>query len=178
MLRVASFADGKVEEGEGSAALKKAHARTGATTWVDLTGASPEQVAAIAKVLGLHPLIVEDILEGNQRAKIEVTDRLIHIVIFAFDWSDTLTGSRSTSSSARVPAHRSRAGVGPADRAALRDGLAPVMARGPDHLLWALVDAIVDGYFPLLDLLGDEIEDVQETSSRTPDPRRSRSCSP
>jgi magnesium transporter len=37
-----------------------------------------------------------------------------------------------------------------------------VLARGPDHLLWALVDAVVDGYFPLLDLLGDAIEDVQE----------------
>ena len=44
-VRVASLVDGKIEEAEGCAALKKAHARPGATTWIDLTGASPEQVA-------------------------------------------------------------------------------------------------------------------------------------
>ena len=51
-------------------------------------------------LLGLHPLIVEDILEGNQRAKIETTDGVIHIVLFALD--PTATGSwpaRSTSCS-------------------------------------------------------------------------------
>ena len=30
--------------------------------------------------------------------------------------------------------------------------------RGPDHLLWALVDGIVDSYFPCLDQIGDEVD--------------------
>ena len=163
VLRVASLLGDKLDETEGSAALTTAIARPGAQTWVDLTGASPEEVAAITKALGLHPLIAEDILEGNQRAKIEVTDELIHIVLFAFSYTD----------------HAERAEIDivlgkgflltvhgpewePRSVPALRGGLAPVLAHGPDHLLWALVDAVVDGYFPLLDLLGDAIEDVQE----------------
>ena len=36
------------------------------------------------------------------------------------------------------------------------------MARGPDHLLWAVADDLVDGYFPLMDTLGDEIDVLQD----------------
>ncbi len=163
VLRIASLVDGKVEDAEGIDALKKARSRPGATTWIDLTGASPEQVAAVAKVLDLHPLIVEDILEGNQRAKMEVTDQLIHIVIFAFAYTDHAERTEIDIVLGKgflLTVHGPE--WDPRSVQALRDGLAPVMARGPDHLLWALVDAIVDGYFPLLDLLGDAIEDVQE----------------
>jgi magnesium transporter len=42
------------------------------------------------------------------------------------------------------------------------------MARGPDHLLWAISDDIVDGYFPFADALGDEIDAVQDAILTTP----------
>ncbi len=44
----------------------------------------------------------------------------------------------------------------------VRDGAEAVLQRGPDHLLWALVDTIVDDYFPFIDRLGDAIDDVQD----------------
>ena len=50
--------------------------------WVDLAGRPREQVVEVGEALGLHPLIVEDVLEGNQRAKIETTDGVVHIVLF------------------------------------------------------------------------------------------------
>ena len=163
VLRIASLVDGRVEETEGTTALTTALARPGATTWVDLIGASAEEVAAITRALGLHPLIAEDILEGNQRAKMEVTDELIHIVLFAFFYTDhaerveiDIVLGKGFLLTVHGPEWE------PRSVPALRGGLAPVLARGPDHLLWALVDAVVDGYFPLLDLLGDAIEDVQE----------------
>ncbi len=162
-LRVATLVDGTIEETEGTKALATALARPDATTWVDLTGASAGEVAAIAKVLGLHPLIAEDILEGNQRAKIEVTDELIHIVMFAFEYTDHAERTEIDIVLGRgflLTVHGPE--WDPRTVPALQGGLVPVLARGPDHLLWALVDAVVDGYFPLLDLLGDAIEDVQE----------------
>ena len=79
----------------------------GAIVWVDAAGASADQVGRIATRLGLHELIVEDILEGNQRAKIEVTDDLVHVVMFALRYGDPIVAVRDR--------HRPGAGL-PADR--------------------------------------------------------------
>ena len=52
----------------------------------------------------------------------------------------------------------------------LRTGIGPLLARGPDHLLWALVDQVIDGYFPVIDQLGDEIEDLEDRVVNSPTP--------
>ncbi len=53
----------------------------------------------------------------------------------------------------------------------LSGGLAPVLKHGPDHLLWAIADDLIDGYFPFADRIGDAIDDVQDEVVRkaTPD---------
>ena len=51
------------------------------------------------------------------------------------------------------------------------DGLAPILTRGADHLLWAIVDALVDGYFPFIDKLGDEIDEIQDAVIEKADAR-------
>ena len=50
----------------------------------------------------------------------------------------------------------------------LRLGVAPLLERGADFVLWALVDSIVDGYFPVFDRMGDEIDDVQDAAVERP----------
>ena len=47
----------------------------------------------------------------------------------------------------------------------------PILAHGPDHLLWAIADDLIDGYFPFADRIGDAIDDVQDQVVRkaTPD---------
>ena len=53
----------------------------------------------------------------------------------------------------------------------LANGVAPILKRGPDHLLWAIADDLIDGYFPFADRIGDAIDDVQDEVIRkaTPD---------
>lgn len=131
--------------------------------WIDLIDASAAQVARAAEVLGLHPLIAEDILEGNQRPKLEATDDVIHIVLFALDDSsdfeaheiDLVIGNGFLLSS-HPAAWNPRAG------AHFRNGLAGLMQSGPDHLLWAICDEIVDAYFPFADRLEDTIDALQD----------------
>ncbi len=65
----------------------------GTTGWIDISGPSADQVAEITRRLGLHELIAEDILEGNQRAKIEVTEDRIHVVMFALQYGDPIRPS-------------------------------------------------------------------------------------
>jgi magnesium transporter len=170
VLHVVTWSGGKLVEAEGTEALRSAHDRKPATTcWIDLRTPNPEQVAAVTEGLGLHPLIAEDILEGNQRPKIEVTDDLVHIVMFALP-SETMEPTEIDFVLGKgflLTVH----GVYWEPRAAggLRMGLEPILARGPDHLLWALVDDVVDAYFPFIDRMGETIEDIEDRIIVNPD---------
>ncbi len=161
-VSVVEWTPGGVTEFEGVARLKERLGPPDAVHWIDLADPSPAQVSMITTLLGLHPLVAEDIIEGNQRAKIEVTDELVHLVLFAISYPpleinevDIVLGERFL-----LTAHP--ATWNPRSSVQLREAVGPIMRRGPDHLLWAIADSIVDGYFPLIDRLGDAIDELQD----------------
>jgi len=166
---VVAWRDGQLSEAEGLAAVAEARNR-GATTWIDAVELDAKAVQEIARLLGLHPLIAEDIMEGNQRAKIEVTDELIHIVMFSLDVRHALPCEIDIVLGSGFLLTVHDADWDPRDNPHLREGVGPVLARGPDHLLWALVDQVVDAYFPFVDQLADEIEDLEDRVVASPTP--------
>ncbi|MFL5778535.1 MAG: CorA family divalent cation transporter, partial [Chloroflexota bacterium] len=123
-----------------------------------------ELVERVGTALSIHALVVEDVLEGNQRAKVEQTDSVAQIVLFWLDFEaetpaseiDIVLGDRfllTVHTSAWDPRsghHLKGAGLG------------EIMKAGPDHLLWALSDDVVDAYFPFADRLGDALDDIQD----------------
>ncbi len=138
--------------------------------WIDLTEPAAEQVSAVAEVLGVHPLVVEDIVASDGRAKLEPVGDVLHIALFALTRDDAtrlhevdfILGQRFLFTVHPATwdlrgAHRLRAGPG------------AVMRRGPDALLWALSDAIVGGYFPIFDQLADEIDSLEDRILERPD---------
>ena len=174
-IRVAAMAGETARESEGSEALAgllELCREPGAAVWVDLTAPSPEEAKAVGEALALHPLIVEDVLEGNQRAKIETTDGVIHIVLFHLTYDEKVAVSELDivmGPGFLLTVHA--ATWDPRDSNHLRSGVGPILQHGTDHLLWALADDIVDGYFPFADRLGDAIDEVQDEVIRkaTPD---------
>ena len=140
-------------------------------TWVDLTDPAPELVEATARALGLHPLVAEDIIESNERAKVLLVGDVIHVVAFVLQRADRseveahevdfVLGHGFLLSSHRATYDASRAHQ-------LKMGIGPLLEKGADHVLWALVDAIVDGYFPVFDRLGDEIDAIQDAAVERP----------
>ena len=171
LVRVAVAQGGQVREWSGVGELAEVVADPTAWAWIDVAAPGPETVAQIGQILGLHPLIAEDILEGNQRPKIEVTDQLVHIVMFAIRYAETLDAGEVDfvlGDRFLLSAHPSS--WEPRVSHQLRGGVKVGMNRGPDHLLWALVDNLVDGYFPCMDGIGDKIDaledDVITTASR------------
>src|SRR5439155_2483029 len=80
VVRVAAWHDGQLTDTEGLPAVAEARAIPNALLWVDVADPDPPTVQEIARLLGLHPLIAKDIMEGNQRAKTEVTDAPAHTV--------------------------------------------------------------------------------------------------
>jgi magnesium transporter len=160
---------GAVEESTDVQGLARLVATRGSRTWIDLTNPDPELVHATARALGLHPLIAEDIVESNERAKVQLVGDVIHVVAFVMNRSDEVETHEVDFVLGRgflLSAHSN--GWDPMTAHQLRMGVGPLLERGPDFVLWALVDAIVDGYFPVFDKLGDEIDDVQDAAVERP----------
>jgi magnesium transporter len=131
--------------------------------WVDLTDPTPEVVDRIAAALGLHPLVAEDIVERNQRAKVEFNEDNLHLVLFGLVFAgevqltelDFVLGTRFL-----LSAHE--AAWEPRSVEGLRFGVEKVLRQGPDFLLWALADGVVDAYFPVLDRIDEEIDRIED----------------
>jgi magnesium transporter len=132
--------------------------------WIDLSMPSNDEIRIVADALGLHPLIAEDIADQNQRAKVETfDDGVVHVVLFALDY----TGEASAGEIDFVLGERYLLTVhdgtlGASKTAPLRFGVEKALEKGPDFLLYALTDAVVDGYFPVLDKIGDDIDELQD----------------
>ena len=171
-IRVVAVVDGDLRESVGDAALTdlpELLRDPDSAVWIDLTSPTQDLALRVGSTLNLHPLIVEDVLEGNQRAKIETTDGVIHIVLFNLVYGERVTASELDFVLAPgflLTVHD--ATWDPRATSHLRSGIAPVLRHGPDHLLWALADDIVDGYFPFADRLGEAIDEVQDEVVRTP----------
>ena len=142
-----------------------------ARVWVDVEDATATTLARLATILGLHDLVAEDVIEGNQRAKLVVWDESLHLVLFALHHEYELTvvevdivlGQRFLLTS-HSPTWRPIEAL----RLDSRE-VSALLAQGTDMLLYAVIDPIVDGYFPVIDRLSDEIDalesDVMDRSS-------------
>jgi magnesium transporter len=160
-------------EGEAClAALPELVGKPEASVWVDLVAPSATQAKAVGEALGLHPLVIEDVLEGNQRAKIETTNGIVHIVLFHLSYGEAVIASELDvvlGPGFLLTVHN--VDWDPRTGHHLANGIGPVLSHGPDHLLWAIADDLIDGYFPFADRIGDAIDDVQDEVIRkaTPD---------
>jgi len=138
-------------------------------TWVDIENADRELLARLSSDLGLHPLVVEDILERNQRAKLEQYADALHIVMFGLSYAgellsheiDIVLGERYL-----LTAHDDD--LDPRQAPFVVRGQGSHLSTGVDFALWALTDWIVDGYFPVFDRLGDEIDELEADVMRRP----------
>jgi len=173
-IRVVAVEGDTVSESEGAAALARLPGllrQPAAAVWVDLIAPTPTQAKQVGDALALHPLIVEDVLEGNQRAKIESTDGVVHIVLFHLSYGDQVVRSELDmvlGLGFLLTVHHGDWDPRAANH--LQGGVGPILRHGPDHLLWAIADDLIDGYFPFADRIGDAIDDVQDEVVRQATP--------
>jgi magnesium transporter len=168
-IKIRCWHDGKLEESTNVDDLARLVAKKDSATWIDLTGPSAELLQAVTRRLGLHPLIAEDIIERNQRAKVETFDDIVHIVLFELSYQgdvqtaeiDLVLGPRFLLS-VHGPECDLRS-IGP-----MRVGAETHLKKGTDFLLYVLADHVVDGYFPVLDRLADEIDELQDRVLASP----------
>lgn len=139
--------------------------------WVDLEDAHPGDLATLGVCLDIHPLVIEDITERNQRAKVEYTGDVMHLVVFALVFNETLEpieldivlGARFLLTSHPPEWQPLATGT------VARHGPAHFLARGPDVALYAVLDTIVDGYFPMVDRLSEVTDELEDLVIQEPD---------
>ena len=139
--------------------------------WLGLYEPTPDELAGIAKRFGLHPLAVEDALKSKQLPKVEIYgDQLFVIAATARQEGDTIQSGETAIFLGRHFAVTVRHGSARAHtevRAKL-ESLPHKLAHGPDYVLYAILDFVIDGYFPVIDAIEDRLLLVEESVMDTP----------
>jgi magnesium transporter len=137
------------------------------TVWVDVTDATPEELAHVGKKFEFHPLALEDVERGGQRPKIDQYDDYQFIVFYAiateFDRCQTHEVDIFVGKHFMVSFHRSALPAISETAERWRSNVATLGNRGTGFLLYSLLDALVDGYFPVLDDIAERAEKLEET---------------
>ncbi len=150
----------------------------GSMAWIGLYRPEEEQLMNAATQLGLHGLAVEDAITAHQRPKLERYDDTLFVVLRSASYRDDTE---------RVEFGELHLFVGPSFVLTVRHGdtpdLAGVRSRlenqphllrlGPEAVLYAVLDAVVDGYTPVMAGLRNDIEEI-ETEVFSRDPNASR----
>ena len=150
---------------------------TPTVTWINIDGLHDiEIIEKIGKHFGLHPLLLEDILNTEQRPKMEDHEDYLFIVLKMLYYDEEkhdITAEQVSIilGSNFVISFQEREGdVFKFIRERIRNGKGRIRKVGSDYLAYALVDAIVDNYFIILEKLGEKIEEMEEELVTNPTP--------
>jgi magnesium transporter len=143
--------------------------------WVHVQGFGDEaRLRALAAVFGIHPLALADVVNVPQRAKLDVYGEQQLLVLHMarqLDHAIDLQQLGLVLGPGWVVTFEEHAGdVFDPVRARIRTPGSTLRRGGADYLAYALVDAVVDGFFPVLDSLGETLEEMEEAAIADPEP--------
>ena len=133
--------------------------------WVALQDATHEELVKMQEEFSLHPLAVEDAHHGHQRPKVEEYGDSLFVVMHLPELveGELKTGEVNVFAGRNyvlsVRNHSSHGFLGVRERCERESHL---LQHGSGFVLYALMDAVVDRYFPLLDELDAELEAIEE----------------
>ncbi|MFE7844254.1 magnesium/cobalt transporter CorA [Microbacterium sp. NPDC057407] len=151
----------------------------GGMAWIGMFRPTPEEIQQVAAEFSLHPLAVEDALNGHQRSKLERYGDILFIV---------LRPARYIDESETVEFGELHVFVGPDFVVTIRHAESPdlarvrrrleeqpeLLARGPEAVLYAILDEVVDEYLPVLAGVENDIDEIEDALFTGDDPGLSR----
>jgi magnesium transporter len=137
--------------------------------WVDIVGLHQVDIIGdIGDKINIHPLVLEDILHTNQRPKAEAYEEYLYLVLRTPYWDE----KKLTIDSEQVSVILGAGYVitfleGDQDilesvRERVRIGRGRIRNQGSDYLVYAIMDAVVDQYFTVLDNLSDRVAELED----------------
>lgn len=158
-----------------------AHPRTRpGVAWLDVDGVRhAPTMERLGEILGLHRLTLADIVNTRQRAKIEDFGEYIFIVVRMPRRNDCVETEQVSICLGSHWVVTFQEENRPGDsfepvRERLRHSSGRFRQFGPDYLAYALLDAVIDGYFPVLEDLGDQLDAMEEVVLERYDPATSK----
>ena len=165
-VRVVSYGPDFVEEREvADPADCIANAR--GVTWVAVSGLHEvDAVRTVGECFGLHPLVLEDVLDTGQRPKVEIFEDYIVCIARSFEPDEDGATPQQVSLVLKPPFvlsfEESAGSLFNPIRGRIESGLGRIRASGPDYLLYALLDSVVDSWFTSLDHIAEQTEELEQ----------------
>ena len=138
-------------------------------SWINVDGLhETDVIEKIGLHFGIHPLVLEDILNTGQRTKAEEFENYLYIVLKMLIYDETAEHISAEQVSLVLGPHflisfqEKEGDVFNFVRERIRKARGRIRKSGCDYLAYALMDAVVDHYFGILEKLGEKIEDLEE----------------
>lgn len=141
------------------------HAGEGEFAWIGVSDPTPDEMARLQAMFGLHPLAVEDALNGKQVPKVDIYGDQLFVVIktahlegekIAYGETCIFVGKHHLIS-VRHGSARSHSEL----RLQLEQS-PQLLEHGPDYVLHGIIDFVVDGYLPMVETLEDKILELEK----------------
>ena len=163
------FDEGEVKD----VATLRESVRAGAKRWIHVQGLGDESLLReIESTFSIHPLALEDVVNVPCQPKAEVyDDHLLIIMRMAHGRGDEIVTEQVGLVLGRGHVLSFQEGQGDvfaAVRARLRSGVGRIRRAGVDYLAYALWDAIIDAFYPLVESLGEELEELEDEVMERP----------
>jgi magnesium transporter len=168
MIKVIAYgSDGCVENTIHDTAAVREYLDRWRVTWINVDGLGDVQtIARLADILDLHRLAVEDTVNTHQRAKVEHYPNHLFIVVHMATYDSSLETEQLSLFLGKnfvVTFQEGRPGD-PFNlvRERIRDAVGHLRQAGADYLAYSLIDAVIDGYFPVLEMTGERLENTED----------------
>lgn len=146
-------------------------------TWINIDGLHQVEILEkLGECYGFHPLVLEDILNTDQRPKMEDYGDYLYIVLRMLNYNDKSSEIETEQVSLILGPNfvfsfqEKEGDVFDPVRERIRNGKGRIRKMGADYLAYALLDSIVDNYFMIMEKLGETIEFLEEELVTQPVP--------
>jgi magnesium transporter len=144
-------------------------------SWINVDGIHKTQIIEeLGQLYNIHPLVLEDVVNTQQRPKMEVYDDYVFIVFKMLDYDYATNEVKIEQISLilgpnYVLSFQENVGdVFETIRNRIRNTQSRIRKLGPDYLVYALLDRVVDNYFIVMEKLGEQLEDFEDEAFNNP----------
>lgn len=152
-----------------------------AVTWINIDGVHHgDTIEKIGRHFKLHPLLLEDIMNTEQRPKTEDYEDHLFIVLNMLSYDEKDGEVKAEQVSLILGPHfvisfqEKKGDIFNPVRERIRNNKGIIRRSGADYLAYSLIDAVIDNYFVILEKFGEKIEVMEDELIESPDRNTSR----